>query len=155
MQRKQDDDVADFGQRIPYLIRRAHTELSHRLDRDLRAFGLTQAQLSAMAILDHDHPTPLSGAELSQRSAVTAPSMSAALTGLEERGLVTRRPHPTHGRIVEVHVTEAGRTLVREVQVTTKAVEDRDMGGLSEAEQEQLRVLLRRLVGGLGAYLPD
>jgi DNA-binding MarR family transcriptional regulator len=149
-----DDDVTDFGMRIPYLIRQVNHALSQRLDRALKPYSLTQAQLSALAILGHQHPAPSSGAELSQRSGVTPPSMSAALADLAGRGLVRRTPHPTHGRIVEVGITSAGRKLLREVQVATKAAEERDMGGLDAAQQEQLRDLLRTMMRNLDLYLP-
>ena len=149
-----DDDVTDFGLRIPYLIRQVNHALSRRLDTALKPYGLTQAQLSALAILGHEHPEPSSGAELSQRSGVTAPSMSAALADLTERGLVRRAAHPTHGRIVQVSITPSGRKLLREVQTATKVAEDRDMGGLDPAQQAQLRELLQEMMRNLGLYLP-
>jgi len=97
--------VDDFGQRLPYLLRRVNAALSQRLDRTLRGYSLTQAQLSALALLGLEHPDGLSGAELSHRSGVTAQSMSAAIAGLVERGLVGRAPHPSHGRILEARIT--------------------------------------------------
>ena len=60
--------VDDFGQRLPYLLRRVNAALSQRLDRTLRGYSLTQAQLSALALLGLEHPDGLSGAELSHRS---------------------------------------------------------------------------------------
>lgn len=145
---------ADFGLRLPYLLRRVNGALSQRLDRALKPYALTQAQLSALALLAHQKPGGLSGAELSHRSGVTAQSMHAALTSLETRGLVVRRAHPTHGRILETFVTDEGLSLVHEVQRQTLASKDYD-AGLTPAEQQQLRSLLRKMMIELDLYLPQ
>lgn len=143
----------DFGQRLPYLLRRVSGAFSQRLDEDLREFGLTQSQLSALAILALAHPSGMSGATLSAQSGVTPQSMSAAIVGLSERGLVERSPHPSHGRILECRITDAGTDVLERVQRTT-----RDSGrydaGLSQAQQEQLRAILIDMMCTLGLYLP-
>ena len=148
------DRVAeDFGRRVPYLLRRVTTALSKRLDEDLREFGLTQSQLSALAQLDVAHPEALSGAQLSARSGVTPQSMSTAVAGLVERGLLTRSPHPEHGRILECRITAAGADLLRRVQQVTRDSQRYD-AGLSESQQETLRQLLTEMMRDLDLYLP-
>ncbi len=143
----------DFGRRIPYLLRRVNGELSQRLDEDLREFGLTQSQLSALAILALEHPKGLSGATLSARSGVTPQSMSAAIAGLVDRDLIRRSPHPTHGRILECTITPAGIDVVEKVQEATRD-SDRYSGGLDEAQQATLRDLLTRMMHTLDLHLP-
>lgn len=144
----------DFGRLLPYLLRRVTGALLQRLDEDLRDFDLTQSQLSALAILDVEHPSGLSGATLSARSGVTPQSMSAAIAGLLERGLVERSPHPTHGRILECRLTPAGAETLRQVQRATRDSRRYD-GGLDAAEQETLRALLTKMMRSLDLYLPD
>lgn len=72
-------------------------------------------QRAALSTLDRQGPmTPSS---LAAHEQVQPPSMTRVLAGLEERGLVCRRPHPTDGRQVIVAVTDAGEELLeREVQ---------------------------------------
>ncbi|WBU38796.1 MarR family winged helix-turn-helix transcriptional regulator [Homoserinibacter sp. YIM 151385] len=143
----------DFGQRLPYLLRRVNGALSQRLDEDLREFRLTPSQLSALAILDVAHPDGLSGATLSARSGVTPQSMSTALAGLAERGLIARSPHPVHGRIMECRITAAGADILRQVQQTTRD-SDRYDAGLTPEQQETLRELLTTMMRSLDLYLP-
>ena len=143
----------DFGRRLPYLLRRVNGALSQRLDEDLREFGLTQSQLSALAILDVAHPAGLSGATLSARSGVTPQSMSTAVAGLEERGLIERAPHPSHGRILECRITESGTRVLRGVQQSTSHSERYD-AGLDATQQEQLIGLLTTMMRNLDLYLP-
>lgn len=143
----------DFGQRLPYLLRRVNGALSQRLDEDLREFGLTQSQLSALAILDFAHPAGLSGATLSARSGVTAQSISTAIAGLVERGFVTRSPHPEHGRIKECRITPSGSDTVRRIQQATRDG-DRYDAGLSTTQQDDLRELLTIMMRSFGLHLP-
>lgn len=147
-------DVADFGQRLPYLLRRVGGALGQRLDADLKPYGLTQAQLSALALLGAARPDSLSGAQLSQRSGLTPQSIHTAVAGLVDRALVERAPHPTHGRIIESRLTDAGAALLLEVQTATLEAEERYVGGLDAEQQEQLRSLLRAMMADLDLYLP-
>ena len=144
----------DFGQRLPYLLRRVNQALSQRLDEDLHEFGLTQSQLSALAQLDIEHPAGLSGATLSTRSGVTPQSMSTAIAGLLHRGLITRTPHPRHGRILECRITPTGTELLAQVQRATRE-SGRYEAGLSHMQQDDLRVLLTHMMRSLGLYLPN
>jgi DNA-binding MarR family transcriptional regulator len=144
----------DFGQRLPYLLRRVNGALSQRLDDDLREFALTQSQLSALAILDVAQPQGLSGATLSARSGVTPQSMSAAIAGLLERGLISRSPHPEHGRILECRITPEGIAILQQVQQATRDSTRYD-AGLNPSQQETLRELLTVMMRSLDLYLPD
>lgn len=144
----------DFGDRLTYLVRRIDGALAHRLDVNLRAYGLTPAQLSALAQLDVEHPSALSGARLAERSGVTPQSMSAAIARLLERGLVSRRQSPEHGRRLDVTITASGAELLRTVQHETLATEAAVDFGLDDAELRQLKETLRRVARALGVFLP-
>ena len=144
----------DFGQRLPYLLRRVNSALSQRLDQDLREFALTQSQLSALAILDIAHPDGLSGATLRARSGVTPQSMSTAIAGLLDRALITRSPHPEHGRILECRISPAGTDLLIAVQRATRDT-DRYDAGLSASQRGELRELLTVMMRSLRLYLPE
>jgi DNA-binding MarR family transcriptional regulator len=147
-------DISDFGDRLRYLFRRIDGALSQRLDDDLRPYALTQSQLSALAQLHVARPGALSGAELSHRAGITPQSMSTAIAGLLSRGLVVREPAPGGGRRLDVRITDAGAELLLVVQ---KATAERDAGmelGLEPREEEELRVMLRRVAAALGVYLP-
>src|SRR6266508_2641752 len=73
-----------------------------RLNRRMRAqrvdSSVTISQLAAMSTLDFHGP--LTPGELAAHEKVQPPSMTRVLAGLEEMGLVARRPHPTDGRQV-------------------------------------------------------
>src|ERR1700751_6352098 len=69
--------------------------------------ALSDIQLAALAALErHEAMTP---GELAEHEKGQPPSMTRVIAVLEERGLVTRAPHPTDGRQVRLRVTGEGR----------------------------------------------
>ncbi|KJE19521.1 transcriptional regulator [Frankia torreyi] len=147
----------NFEERLPYLMRRVSTALAQQVDRALREFSLTHTQLGALAQLGLVDPGALSGATLGQRNGVTAQSMSTAIAGLLERGLVDREPHPTHGRILQVRITPEGTELLARAQAATRKAEDRTLAFLDDEQQRQLRRVLRTMMQAMDLYLyfPD
>src|SRR5215470_12728097 len=77
-------------------VRDAITRLNRRL-RQTRPLGeLTIAQISALQSLDG--AGALTPRELAEAERVQPPTMTRIIARLEERGLVSRTPHPTDGR---------------------------------------------------------
>lgn len=137
-------------ERVAYQLRAAAQTLSQQVERALRPYGLTQAQLAALALLElDDEDEGSSGAQLSQRAGVTAASMSSALAGLEERGLVHRSPHPTHGRVIVVRITREGRELLKRAQRATARVEDRAFAGIAAEDRRALQRIVPRMMENL------
>ena len=79
--------------------------------------------------------------------------MNEVLLTLERRGLVRRRAHPEHGRILQTRLTPKGRRLLAACDDEVHQVEARMIGDLSAGEQAALRHGLlsgvRALHGGL------
>jgi DNA-binding MarR family transcriptional regulator len=84
----------------------------------LREQGLTGAQYAVLSVLRRD--PGLSGAELARACNTTPQAMNGVLATLERDGLIRRSPHPTHGRILQVTLTEAGN---RRCEAATPAVQ--------------------------------
>jgi DNA-binding MarR family transcriptional regulator len=147
-------------ERVAYQLRMAAQALSQQVERALRRYGLTQAQLAALALLeleygDGDGDEGASGAQLSQRAGVTAASMSSALAGLEERGLVDRTPHPTHGRVIVVRITRQGRELLKRAQRSIARVEDRAFAGVVAEDRRALQRIVLRMTENLDLQAPE
>jgi DNA-binding MarR family transcriptional regulator len=121
-------------ERLVYGIVRAEHELRVVLDNALRDLGVTLTQWTVLSFLLRE--PGLSAADLARRSFISQQGVAGILTRLERAGLVARTPHPTHGRIVEVTVTAAGRAL-------------------AEYGDEQVRDLEQRLADALGAGGPE
>jgi DNA-binding MarR family transcriptional regulator len=92
-------------------LRTTTLRLARRL-RQMRAddLELTGSQLSAMASLLH-HGDQLMG-ELAALERIQPPSMTRIVNGLEERGMVVRRPSERDRRQCSVALTDVGRDLL-------------------------------------------
>ena len=112
-----------------------------RLNRRMRAqrvnSSVTISQLAAMSTLDFHGP--LTPGELAAHEKVQPPSMTRVLAGLEDIGLVGRKPHPTDGRQVIVQLTEAGKQLCRDEVRMREAWLSRRVAELDPEDREVLR----------------
>lgn len=77
----------------------------------LRTRDLHLAAVQALAVLE-GADGPLTPNEINANLHLTSGSVTSLLDRLEQRGLVTRGPHPTDRRKVLVHLTDAGREIV-------------------------------------------
>ncbi len=140
----------DYTQRLLYLARTLSHALSKQLERALRPLELTFAQLSALAQLGRTPSVGMSGAALANGAGVSAQSMSTALKLLLSRELISRTPHPTHGRVLEVRITASGLRLLERAQAATAAAETRTLNGLTQQQRDQLKSLLTLSLTALG-----
>jgi len=94
-------DVTVFAQAIGHLVRRARAVGGSN--------GLSWTQSAVMARLAKDGPATT--AELARAEGIKPQSMGTTIAALEELGLVTRTPHPTDGRQVNIQLTAKGETV--------------------------------------------
>jgi DNA-binding MarR family transcriptional regulator len=114
--------------RSGYLLRQAWHAFRGAMETALRDHGLNGAQYAVLSVLARD--PGLSGADLARACNTTPQAMNGVLATLERGGLVERRPHPTHGRILQVMLTRDGE---QRLAATTPAVR-----GLEDAIEEDL-----------------
>jgi DNA-binding MarR family transcriptional regulator len=86
-----------------------------------------------------------SAAELARRTLVRPQSIAHATARLEQLGLVTRSPHPVHGRIQKIEVTQAGQHLLKKVDLLLNEAEARLCADLTTAERNELMTCLSRI----------
>jgi DNA-binding MarR family transcriptional regulator len=121
--------------RLVYGIVRAEHELRVVLDNALRELGVTLTQWTVLSFLLRE--PGLSAADLARRSFISQQGVAGILARLERAGLVARTPHPTHGRIVEVTVTSAGRALADYCDEQVNALESRLLTALGAQGRAQ------------------
>lgn len=134
-------------EQIGYLVKRVQQGVRAALDAALRPHGVGMAQYAVLAALEQE--PGLSNAELARRSFVTPQSMNQILAGLEERGLVERRPHATHGRVLQAQLSAEGRRMAARCHDAAAGVHERMLAGLSPAERASLRAWLRHCAEAL------
>jgi DNA-binding MarR family transcriptional regulator len=134
-----------------YLVGRIDRVVRRHINDAVKTRGLSVNQYTTLSVLDRR--SGLSNAQLARRALVSPQSMNEVLLTLERRGLVRRRAHPEHGRILQTRLTAKGRRLLAACDTEVRQVEARMIGDLSPGEQAALRHGLlsgvRALHGGL------
>jgi DNA-binding MarR family transcriptional regulator len=127
-------------------LRLSVQKLSRRIRRNRPAGDISDSQLTVLMQLHAGGD--LTPGRLAELEHVTPPSMNRTVNGLEQAGLVTRRPAPADARKVLVGLTPAGTELVLETRrLRSQWFSDR-LSGLTDDERRILDAaapLLRRL----------
>jgi DNA-binding MarR family transcriptional regulator len=129
-------------ERVGYLLKMTQQALHGAMERALRGVGLTVSEYAALSLLA-EHPD-LSNAELARQSFVTPQTMNELLRKLETRGLIERRAHAAHARILPARLTSPGQALLAAGHERVRCIESRMVAGLAPGERAQLRAALRR-----------
>lgn len=125
-----------------------------RLARQLRQHavgGLTPSQLSALATADR--LGPVRPADLATAEAVSPPTMTKILAGLEARRMLERQADPGDRRACRLAVTRDGRRALDAIRRERTVFLRRRLAALSDGERRLLREalpVLEALVEGSG-----
>lgn len=122
------------------------------------ASGLTRARLSALSVLVFAGPLRVS--RLAEIEGVRPPTMTGLVRGLEQQGLVRRRPDPSDARACLVFASDDGWRILEEARSRRLGSIERKVGALSPADQKLIgkaaRILARIFVpDGLPPLPPD
>jgi DNA-binding MarR family transcriptional regulator len=134
-------------ERVGYVVKRLQSVLRARMDEALGDCGLTMPQYAALSALERD--PGISNAELARRSFVTPQTMIRIVANLETQGLVARKPHPHHGRVLQTVLTAKGHGLIARCHESALEVERRMTASLTEREHRKLLDLLGRCARSL------
>lgn len=109
-------------------------------------FDLTPVQYSALTAL-RAHPG-VDQATLAGLIAFDRTTMGGVVERLAQRGLLTRKPHPTDRRARALEITPAGAELLDRVEPAVERAQKLMVSGLDEAEAAEFLRLLRKAVEG-------
>lgn len=111
---------------------------------------LSFTTLSVLHTLSRKSPMRLT--ELTANEQVTQSGITQLVTRLERDGLVERKPDPTDGRVVLVHITAKGADIIDSRRLDRIAQLSTFMEGLTREEKETVAAALPALrkLGELG-----
>ena len=112
-------------------------------------FDLTPVQYSALTALSA-HPG-VDQATLAGLIAFDRTTMGGVVDRLAQRGLLTRKPHPTDRRARTLEITAAGADLLDRVEPAVQRAQEIMVSGLDAAEAAEFLRLLRKAVEGCNA----
>ncbi|MGY1616053.1 MarR family winged helix-turn-helix transcriptional regulator [Geodermatophilus sp. SYSU D00691] len=130
---------------VGFLLTRASGLAVRATNAALADVGLRVRQYSVLVLAD-DAPDGISQRDLAEVLGLDPSQVVALVDELAAAELVERRPSPTDRRQRLVAATAQGVRLRRRAEQRAAAGLQEQLGGLSPAEQETLRGLLKRVV---------
>jgi len=122
---------------LAYLLRQASAANRLRMERALDDLGVTVPQFFVLTMLGA-YPG-ISGADVARLALLTPQTVSVIMNNLEKGGAIARTPHPVHGRIQTIALTEAGRTLLAGCKARATKVDEDLRAGLTSEEEQVVR----------------
>lgn len=132
---------------LAYMVGRLDHILNKQLRDSVAPFGLTVPQYTALSVFRS--LGSLSNAQLAERTMVSPQSANEMVKTMESKGWIERRPDPSHGKIIQISLTEAGELLLQRCDAKVLEVELAMFPDLQETERQRLQDLLRSAVRAL------
>lgn len=132
------DDVFDAIHGLMHLVRARQ----YRVLRD-SPHEITHLEGKVLGFFGR-HPGAMAG-DLAAHSGRDKAQIARLLAGLKERGLLQAEVDESDRRKTRLHLSEAGRELLRTTQRSLRQVTQRSLRGFSAEERAQLLALLHRV----------
>ncbi len=148
-QRYSDLDIASVETCLAFL--RATADVQTALETHFARYGLSMGKFTLLMQLSQvDGLTP---SECATRSGVTRATITGLLDGLERDGLVERQSDASDRRMLRVHLTDQGRTLLERMLPDHFCRTTGLMAHLTSSEKKTLIKLLEKVQAGTPAML--
>lgn len=128
----------------------ATTEVYAAFDAHFERYGLSAGKFTVLMqlyVAKQDIPP----SEFAERANVTRATITGLLDGLERSGWVKRQPHPSDRRMLTIHLTEQGKTLIENILPDHFCRTTGLMAKLTSQEKKTLAKLLKKLSAGTSA----
>ena len=139
---------------LPYHLTVTANAVSNLIGGAYRArFGLTVWQWRVLCTLGAEGP--MTAQTIVALSAMDKVTVSRAIQGLRQRGLVSRVKSKTDARSFDLHLTTHGRTAYQEIAPVALRYQDEILDDLSPEERRLLMTLLRKVCAKARQLAPD
>ena len=128
---------------LGYNARRAALAVIDRFLDGMAPYQLKPVDFSVLSLVAHN--PGITSRQLCSTLGILPPNLVGMVNAFEKRELVARRPHPTDGRAMGLHLTPAGQKLVRDAEKTAASIEAGAAARLSPAELRTLITLLKKV----------
>lgn len=135
------------------LVKIVYTALRRELERLAREAGLTASQWSALGVLYHF--PGCTNSDLEAILLIERPSVTSLIQGMEKKGWVLRAADAQDGRAKRIYLTESGKALAEQTRSFAELADRKVLGALDEAEREELRRLLAKVIRSTRSFVPS
>ena len=109
----------------------------------MAVYGLRPVDFSLLSLVAYN--PGITSRQLCSTLGILPPNLVKLVADLDKRGLLQRKPHPTDGRAIGLHLTIDGRKMVRDAEATARELEDGVAAPLTADERETLMTLLQKI----------
>jgi len=135
-------------------LMRASDSVIRRMSAQLDGRGLTTGQFAVLEALLH--LGPMCQHVLGEKLLRSGGNVTLVADNLEKRGWVRRERQRDDRRMVVIHLTAAGRSLIERIFPAHAKAITKEMNSLAPQEQDALRRICRKLGrGGAGEVHPE
>jgi DNA-binding MarR family transcriptional regulator len=128
---------------VGYNARRAALSVIAVFLRRMAPFELRPVDFSVLSVIAHN--PGVTSRQICAALDILPPNLVGMVKALQQRKLITRRPHPSDGRALGLHLTPGGERLYREAQAMASALEAEATAALTPDEVQSLIALLRKV----------
>ncbi|MCZ8292314.1 MAG: MarR family winged helix-turn-helix transcriptional regulator [Hylemonella sp.] len=136
-------DTSYLESLVGYNARRATLVIVDAFLRNMAVYGLRPVDFSVLSLIAHN--PGITSRQLCTTLNIQPPNLVGMINQLQRRELITRRPHPHDGRAMGLHLTAAGKKMVKQGEVTASELEEATTARLSVAERKTLIQLLKKI----------
>ena len=126
-----------------FLLRFIAEHSSERFERALAVDGLKGRHVSVLAVVDSEGA--MSQRALGRRLRIDKSALVGVIDELEQGGYAERRRSRRDRRVQEIHLTDAGRRVLRRAERLADRENERAFAVLDEGERAQLQAMLLRV----------
>ena len=126
-----------------YNARRAALTIIEVFMERMSVYGLKVVDFSVLSLVAHN--PGITSRQLCATLNILPPNLVGIIAGMDRRGLIDRRPHPSDGRAMGLHLTEAGLALMKDAEQTAADLEDDATSRLTANERKTLIRLLQKI----------
>ncbi len=136
-------DTSYLESLLGYNARRAALTVIEVFLQRMSVYDLRPVDFSVLSMITHN--SGISSRQLCSALNILPPNLVGMINTLEKRELILRKPHPSDGRVVGLHLTEAGIKLMKDAELTAKELEDEASSKLTANERKTLMRLLQKI----------
>jgi DNA-binding MarR family transcriptional regulator len=128
---------------VGYALRRAQLAVFRDFSKAFSRFNISPVQYGVLTVIELN--PGLKQQDVCLALGIRRANFVTLLDDLERRGLAERGPSANDQRANALHLTEKGKTLMRELRKVNKAHEDRIAAGLSRDKRSLLIQILNNI----------
>ena len=119
--------------------------ITDNVGKALKAYGISEPQYNVLRILEHANGEPVSVGSILEQMVQRNSNITRLVDKLMVKGFVHRQECPVNRRKMDISITEAGSSLLKDLDKSVQQFHQPMIDNLSEKELKTLKFLIKKL----------